>query len=216
LALGCIGCDRKFTIQSNPQQVELAPQSPNYSLSFTRPIHVYSKGEIIPQHPQKIWQVCKGLVKLTTFGDTGEQMVIGLAGPKMLFGSALTSLSIYQVTPLSASVELVEFSFAEITASPELAQSFLPQINQRLKQTESLLAIFAKRRLQERLEQLLLLLKQEIGEPTTEGTRLTVRLTHEDLANTCCTTRVTMTRLLGELQQQGKIIFDRDRHIILI
>jgi CRP-like cAMP-binding protein len=62
---------------------------------------------------------------------------------------------------------------------------------------------------------ILLLLKQEIGEPSKFGTRLSVRLTHEDLANACCTTRVTMTRVLGELQQQGKIIFDCDRRIIL-
>ncbi|MEB3339118.1 MAG: Crp/Fnr family transcriptional regulator, partial [Leptolyngbyaceae bacterium] len=71
------------------------------------------------------------------------------------------------------------------------------------------------RRVQDRLYHLLRLLKQEIGQPVEQGTRFSVRLTHEDLANACCTTRVTITRLLSKLQQQNKIIFDAQRHIVL-
>lgn len=133
----------------------------------------------------------------------------------MLFGASLTALKTYQATAMSKQVQLVEFSLAEIASDPHLAQTFFEQINRRLKQTELLLAIFAKRRVQDRLQHLLLLLQQEIGEFHSEGTRLKVRLTHEDFANACSTTRVTMTRLLLRLQQEGKIAFDCDRHLIL-
>jgi PAS domain S-box-containing protein len=196
-------------------RLPLTSQRNHYNPKLERPIHVYSKGEAIALNPRSIWQVRDGLVKLTTLSDSGEEVLVGLAGPSMPFGVDLTSLITYQATALSQQVQLVEISLEEIVHSPDLAQALLPHINRRLRQSELLLAIFGKRRVQDRLQQLLLLLKQEIGEPTKFGTRLSVRLTHEDLANACCTTRVTMTRVLGELQQQGKIIFDCDRRLIL-
>jgi CRP-like cAMP-binding protein len=54
-----------------------------------------------------------------------------------------------------------------------------------------------------------------MGQSTPEGTRLKVRLTHQMLANAIGTTRVTITRLLGDFQAQGQIRFDDDRHLII-
>ncbi|NEQ28547.1 MAG: Crp/Fnr family transcriptional regulator, partial [Microcoleus sp. SIO2G3] len=61
---------------------------------------------------------------------------------------------------------------------------------------------------------LLLWLKQEFGQRVAQGTRLSVRFTHQDLADACCTTRVTVTRELSKLQKQGKITFDSQHHIV--
>jgi len=58
-------------------------------------------------------------------------------------------------------------------------------------------------------------LQQEIGTPTTVGTRLGVRLTHQHLANAIGTTRVTVTRLLGQLREEGWLNIDRDHHIVI-
>ena len=55
-----------------------------------------------------------------------------------------------------------------------------------------------------------------MGEPTREGIRLTVRLTHEDIASARCTTRVIVTLLMGKLQQQGLIGFDSKKYMIFI
>lgn len=196
------------------QRAEAAPERNNYDQSLARPRHIYLKGEIIPLLPQTIWQVCQGIVKLSTVCENGEEVLVGLAGPSMPFGSDLTSLHTYQATALSE-VHLVCFSLTDIAASPDLAQTFLAQINQRLRQTEALLAISGQRRVKERFYNLLLLLKQEIGQPVVQGTRLSVRFTHQDFAEACSTTRVTITRLLGQLQQQGKIALDSQNHIIL-
>lgn len=187
----------------------------NNEFYFTenRSIYKYSKGETITLNPSEIFYVCQGLVKLNTFCETGEEILTGLAGEKMVFGSSLTSLQTYQATALT-DVELVSIDVAEI-ASPVLSHALLPKINQRLRQTESFLAISGRQRVQERLHYLLLLLKQEIGQPVPEGTCLNVRLTHEELASACCTTRVTITRLMGKLQQQGVISFDSKKRIIL-
>lgn len=187
----------------------------NYEPYFDRPLHRYSRGEIISLAPACLWLVSQGLVKLTTMSERGAEVLVGLVGPSMPFGSCMTSLPTYQATVLSDTVELVCFSPAEVSAYPHLTQRLLPQINQRLRQTELLLAIAGKRQVKDRLHHLLLLLKQDIGIPVAQGTRLSVRLTHQDLADACCTTRVTITRLLGQLQKQGKISFDSKHHLIL-
>ena len=44
---------------------------------------------------------------------------------------------------------------------------------------------------------------------------MSVRFTDQDFAEACSTTRVTITRLLGQLQQQGRITLDSQNHIIL-
>lgn len=178
------------------------------------PLHVYHKGETIPLNPQAIWQVRSGLVKLTTFSDSGQEVLVGLAGASSAFGSSLTALSLYEATAL-ADTQLWCIPFTEFSISPQLKQRLLPQISQRLKQTESLLAIYGQTRVPDRLYSLLQLLKQEIGQPVAGGTRLSVRLTHEDLATACCTTRVSITRLLTQLQQQKKLSVDSQHHLIL-
>lgn len=84
-----------------------------------------------------------------------------------------------------------------------------------MRQTETLLAIAGLKRVEDRLRQLLELLRQDRGQATDEGIRLPVRLTHQTLASAIGTTRVTVTRLLGGFQRQGEISIDRTRHIIL-
>jgi CRP-like cAMP-binding protein len=54
-----------------------------------------------------------------------------------------------------------------------------------------------------------------MGEIVAEGTRLTVRFTHQNLANAICTTRVTVTRLLKDFQLNNDICLDSKRHIIV-
>jgi CRP-like cAMP-binding protein len=147
--------------------------------------------------------------------ENGEEVLVGLAGSSMIFGSSMTSLAIYQATALSDDVQIVSISLQEITASPRLSQALLPKISDRVRQTELLLAIAGKRQVKDRLYYLLLWLQQEFGQTVAEGTRLRVRLTHQELASACCTTRVTITRLLSKLQQQGEIRFDSKHHIIL-
>ncbi|ARV59552.1 transcriptional regulator [Nostocales cyanobacterium HT-58-2] len=196
------------------KRVELALLKNDCDLSQDRPWHKYCKGETISLDMGVIWYVNQGCVKLSTLCETGEEAMVGLASEGTVFGASLTALHTYQATALT-DVELVSIDLTEIAASPILSHTLLAKINKRLRQTESFLAICGRRRVQDRFHQLLLLLKQEIGQPVPEGTRLLVRLTHEELASACCTTRVTITRLIGKLQKQGKICFDSKNHIIL-
>jgi CRP-like cAMP-binding protein len=147
-----------------------------------RRLHFYAKGEIIPTVSQGVWRVCQGIVQLSTFYSNGEEGLLGWVGPSMCFSLWLTSLETYQAKAVS-DVYLTWYSTTEIENSPHLAKDIFPQLARRFRQVEAMLAIAGYRRVEERLCQLLLLLQQEIGQTVPEGTRIMVRLTHQDIAN---------------------------------
>lgn len=179
-----------------------------------RSLRPYTSGQVIQMSPDEIWIVCRGVVQLGTLYATGDEALLGLACPSMPFGLPLTSIRPYQASALTA-VDLMRLTLAEVEGSPRLAQGIFRQISRRLSQTEAILAMVGYRRVEERLRHLLLLLKQEVGQPADEGTRLSVRLTHQQLANAIGTTRVTVTRLLNQLRDDGWLVIDRQRHIIV-
>jgi CRP-like cAMP-binding protein len=179
-----------------------------------RRLHFYDKGEEIPLVEQGVWQVYRGVAQLSQLSMNGEEILLGWAQPSTFFGLWLTHVQSYQAKALSE-LYLRWYSLDEIEASPHLAHNMLTQVVRRMRQTEALLAIAGLRRVEERLQELLQLLSQELGQPVAEGTRLLVRLTHQNLANAIGTTRVTVTRLLGEFQRQGLISLDSDRHLVI-
>ena len=182
--------------------------------SEERRLHYYAKGDAIPTVNQGIWQVCNGTVQLSTLYPNGEEGLLGWVGPSMCFSLWLTGLQTYQAKALS-DVYLIWFSIREVEGSADLARQILPQLSRRLRQTEAMLAIAGLRRVEDRLHQLLLLLAQEMGQPEARGTRIGVRLTHQDIAGAINTSRVTVTRMLGKLRSCDAIAIDSKRHMIL-
>jgi CRP-like cAMP-binding protein len=178
-------------------------------------LHLYEKGEIISLNSGGIWEVYQGFVELRSITITGEEVLVGWAKSGVFFGSYLTNLEVCEARALSE-VYLKWYPWHEIDSVPNLTHKVLHQIIPRMRQIEALLSISGMRRVEDRLLELLNLLKQEIGENVPSGVRLGVRLTHQNLANAINTTRVTVTRLLGHFQRQGIIQLDENRHIILV
>lgn len=179
-----------------------------------RHTYAFKSGRPIPMAPQDLWIVCRGIVQLGTLFPSGDEAVLGFVYPAMPFGLPLTQLDPYEAIALS-DVVLMRLNQIELESSPLLAQGVLQQLSRRLQQTEAILAMISQRRVCDRLQQLLLMLKQEVGQVTPEGIRLEVRLTHQQLANLLGTTRVTITRLLGNLRQDGWLAVDRTRHLVI-
>lgn len=179
-----------------------------------RDLQPYKSGQTILMHPQDVLIVCRGVVLLSTLYPTGDEAVLGLASSSMPFGLPFTRLRPYQATAL-VDVDLMRFSLVEIEQSPLLAQEIFRQLNRRLQQTEAVLAMAGQRRVEDRLRHFLLLLRQELGQSTAEGSRIGIRLTHQQLANAIGTTRVTVTRLIGQLRDEGWLSIDRSRHLVI-
>lgn len=184
----------------------------------SRGLKSFRRGQVIPLYEQDIWLVHRGVVQLSTLYPSSDEAILGLIAPLMPFGKPLSLIHPYSATALS-DVDLMRLSWQEALQSPEMVQCLFGQMKRRLQQSESLLAIAGCRRVEDRLVEFLALLKREISLPVTLNGksvhRITIRLTHQHFANAIGTTRVTITRLLGQLRDRGVLDFDDTRHIIL-
>ncbi|MCT7959625.1 PAS domain S-box protein [Laspinema sp. D1] len=201
---------------SEHQRAQAQKKQNAEDLFCDRTRHSFSKGENIPLQPDALWLVCKGWVKLSTLTEKNGEVIMGIAGEGIPFCRTLTALPIYQVTALSQTVELTAIPHRELAHSPHLAELIAEGVTQRLQQSELLLSVCGRRRASDRLLTLLQVLKTIVGEPVATGNRLSLRLTHQELAEASCTTRVTVTRLLSEFQHQEKITIDNTNHITIL
>jgi len=59
------------------------------------------------------------------------------------------------------------------------------------------------------------LLANDYGQPCEQGLCLQIKLTHQDLASALSTTRVTVTRILGALRDEGWLQIDSQRRLVV-
>jgi CRP-like cAMP-binding protein len=67
----------------------------------------------------------------------------------------------------------------------------------------------------QRLHMLLDWLAFKFGHPINQGRLIQLRLTHQDMADAIGTTRVTVTRLMQELERNGEIGYSKKNCVIL-
>ena len=169
------------------------------------------KGERIRLDPQQVLIVCRGWVLLNILYPNGYEGILGLIRPSQPFGLPLTQIDPYEAIALTE-VVLIRVSIEDIEQSPQLAQSLFRELIQRLKETEAWLGIAKERHVETRLRKLLSYLQEELAQVTPQGHRLNVLLTHQQLAGMIGSTRVTVTRLLGDFRREGWLSVDADRH----
>ena len=174
----------------------------------------YQRGDEISTIDSGIWQVYRGVVQLSRVQQDGTEIISGWVTANGVFGNLNDSSDIYRAIALG-DVYAKRYSAHDLVKYPSLGRQFLAQFSDRLIKSQQLLAIIAISRVEDRLKHLLSMLKQEIGHTVEDGVRLQVRFTHQHLAESIHTTRVTITRILGEFQAQGLVYFDRDRHLVI-
>ena len=199
----------------------LLSQKLNSNLSLGRrekelPLQQFHKGDEISVMDLGIWQVYRGVVQVSRVQQNGSEVISGWITANGIFGNVnSTANSTLDRALALGDVYAKRYSMHDIIKNPELARQFIAQFSDRLIKSQRLLAIIAISRVEERLKQLLLMLSKEIGQPVADGTRLQVRFTHQHLAESIHTTRVTITRILGDFQNQDLIYVDNERHIII-
>ena len=171
-------------------------------------------GSVVPLLRNNIWLVVRGMVKLGAVSVHGDELLLGLVGPGEPFGESLSTVEAYDAVALT-NCDLLCLITIDIQQSPELALAMMDAIAARYRQAESLLALLGLRRVEDRLRGFLELLAQDYGQPCEDGLKLNVRLTHQELASALSTTRVTVTRVLGLLREEGWLKTDAQRCLVI-
>lgn len=171
-------------------------------------------GSSVPLLRNHLWLVVRGMVKLSCVTIHGDDVLLGLVGRNELFGESLAGPEAYEATTLS-DCDLLCLSIMELERKPNLAIAFMKAISQRQRQSQALLALMGLRRVEDRVRGFLELLAVDYGTACAEGLRLTPKLTHQEIASALGTTRVTVTRIIGQLKELGWLSLDRQRSIVV-
>jgi CRP-like cAMP-binding protein len=164
----------------------------NYAQSY-----LFGRGELLPLRSELLWRIETGLVRTTTWGDDGELITLGVWGPGDWAGQPISPMSNYQIECLTL-VQVTSFS----STSSDFQESLLLHTYR----LEEFLAIVQNRRIAARLWCLLEWLAHRFGDEVEQGWLLSHRLTHQTLAEIIGTSRVTISRLIKQLEQERKIV----------
>ena len=173
----------------------------------------YGRGDEISASDFGVWRVDRGIVQLSRIEADGE-VIVGFITTNGAFENSLSgSWVVYRAIALS-DVDIQYYSEQDI-ADPTLARSLLASFSELLSLTQQLSTIMLLENAEERLRELLLMLKQKMGIPTADGVRLQIRFTHQHLADIICTTKASIAQILADFQHQGLISLDAEQHIVI-
>ncbi len=99
-----------------------------------------------------------------------------------------------------------------VRRSPDFATKLFFSFSDRLRQSDEVIESLLEREVSARLATLLANLGDRFGEANGSGTVLTMRLTHQDLANMIVSTREAVSKVMSEFQREG-LIEVRNRRI---
>lgn len=158
---------------------------------------IFTRRAFLPQQNNSLWTIETGFVRTFTYLEDGTTVALGLWGPGDIVGRALSKLEPYQMECLTK-VEAKILPFDEWT---EPTETLLAHI----QQAEELMVIRSHKKVDTMLIKLLAWLCKKFGSEVEKGRLIDMRLTHEDLAEMLGSTRVTITRVLGQFENEGLI-----------
>jgi CRP/FNR family transcriptional regulator len=163
--------------------------------------------------------VREGLVKLVSVSEKGAETILHILKPDQIFGELLFSEERRAFNAVASTDVLVTIiprrTFEEILASlPAVARNFIRLLSRRLVRIEQGFAAFGHTWSYHRLGKVFLQLGKEHGVDTPSGTVISVRLTHEDLANLIGTTRETVTTQIKKFKRLGLLKRDGPHFVV--
>jgi len=173
-----------------------------------------SKTIFFPGDPaERVYVLIKGAVKLSRVYEAGDEVTVALLRENSVFGvlSLITghksdrfyhAVAFTPVELISVPIDQVEKALKE---DPELSVILLRGLSSRILQTEMMIETLAHRDMGSRLVSFLLILCRDFGVPNKNGITIDLKLSHQAIAEAIGSTRVTVTRLLGDLRQDKMI-----------
>lgn len=176
-----------------------------------------NKGEVLYRAGDRggsVYRVDEGLLKLILDTAGGRERILLLAGPGDLIGTLTGSSAGYSESAEALSEEAVVSSIPRDELPLAAAERLLEAAARRVETLYDTIAD-SERPVLVRLARTLARLGSRFGQRAEGGTlRLTVPLTHEQLAAMIGSARETTSTALGELRSAGAISGTRGRYLL--
>jgi CRP-like cAMP-binding protein len=177
---------------------------------------IYSEG----QHPNKLYYIQTGKVKIYKTSDGGKELIIGLLSAGDFFGHIpLIENSIYEEfaeTMEESTIRVIprkEFEHL-ITQNQEIALKVIKLLANNISEKEQQLVALAYHSLRKRVADALLTLKKKYASKEEEG-NFSISISREDLANIAGTATESLIRTLSDFKSEKLIEIKEGKIIIL-
>ncbi|MEH2137848.1 Crp/Fnr family transcriptional regulator [Nostoc sp.] len=176
------------------------------ALSGQLPQQIFTRREVIPHQNDVLWRIEYGAVRTLTWSEDGTFITLGYWGLGDLIGYPLSRVKPYQIECLTG----VELSIVP----PHLWHQDINALLSHIQQAEDLLSIVHQKPISLRLWQFLVWLSEKFGRDVDKGKLIDLNVTHQDIAEVLNTTRVTITRILQQLEEEGTVLRHKRRIIL--
>lgn len=176
----------------------------------------------LPDDPSdKVYLLKEGRVKISKVSEDGKELTLAILEQGEIFGE----LALVDEGPRETIAETLEDTFICVIGrqdferlletKPKIALHVTKLIGLRRKAIEAKVEDLVFKDVSSRLAKLLLELADTYGTQVSNGMRIDVKLTHQELANLIGSTRETTTATLNELKRLGFIEMEKRRLIVV-
>ena len=168
----------------------------------------------------RLWVVSAGQVKIVKHTSDGQENLLEVITPGEMFGGAGLLLPMHPATAV-AMTSLTALSIERepylrlIRQYPDIALRIIHLLGQRLQAAMKMRAL-AVERVDVRLANILLKLCDKVGETTSEGTRINLPLSRQDLADMAGTTIETAIRVMSRFRKDNLAHTEPGGYIVVI
>jgi CRP-like cAMP-binding protein len=168
------------------------------SVRFAEPkLSKFARRSLLPLGHDYLWKIETGVVRTLTWLEDGTTVTLGLWSSGDVVSRALSKAEPFQIECLTP----VEVTLLPLERWHQVNEALISHI----QQLQEFLEILHCRSVDTALLRLLNWLAKKVGHEVKEGQLIELRLTHQEIADIMGTTRVTVTRVLKEFENQGII-----------
>ena len=173
----------------------------------------YKKGQVIfyeGNHPQGLYCISSGKVKIHKLGDQGKDQIVRFAGSSDILGyRALLSDDLYSATATAMEDSVIckiskEKFFEVLEKNQALSLKAIKMLTNDLKRSEQKIIDITQKPVRERIAEALLILKESFGLKEDNQT-LNTQLTRREIGEIAGVTSETTIRTLSDFNKEGII-----------
>jgi len=168
-----------------------------------------------------MYLILYGRVKVIKTSEEGKEIILAMHQTGSFFGE----MSLIDKKTMPASVIAAEDSLIAIISKDDFFSILFTQnkvtlnllqiMCERLRKCWDTVQLLNFNNATQRTKMLFIMLAEEYGEKTPEGTILNIKLTHQDISDMTGLTRETVTRVLDKLQKKNEVTVLKNKFIRL-
>jgi CRP-like cAMP-binding protein len=190
--------------------------------SFVR--QSFDRGEMIVRQGDPgahLYLVESGRIKITTLAPDGREAFVAIIGPGQVFGEMSLFVEQQRTADARAMEPTIVHALAHadfrpyVSAHPEVAWELLKVLVGIVRRQDQAIQDMVFLDVGGRVARRLLTLATQHGEPANPGTRITVPITQEELAQMVGASRESVNKALGSFMDRGWVALEGRNYVVI-